>query len=182
MPGMDIRHIVFHVMYQITEAEFPCLLFEPSPFVHVAAVGNNISSFLVFLLLTSFTPRATSGPPAFPGDCILSTMIGLEDCSVNKMLSLDAELLNAFLNPPRLRTACLSACDNVASYVTTSHISCSRRAKFRYSRMHLVQFECPRVRNPLVLFTFGGIPFPHFQPLLLPLYGVKKNWTSQYER
>ena len=41
----------------------------------------------------------------------------------------------------------------------------------------MVQFECPRYRNPCVSFTLVWIPFSHFQALLLPLSGVIDYWT-----
>ena len=38
------------------------------------------------------------------------------------------------------------------------------------NRLQMVQFEYPKYWNPCVSFTFGWIPFSHFQPMLLPLF------------
>ena len=40
------------------------------------------------------------------------------------------------------------------------------------NRLQMVQFECPRVRNPFVSFSFREFPF---QPLLPPLSAVIRN-------
>ena len=49
----------------------------------------------------------------------------------------------------------------------------------QFIRLQMVQFECPKVRNPCVSFTFGEIPFPIFSPCSFPpssLWG-NKNWV-----
>ena len=33
-----------------------------------------------------------------------------------------------------------------------------------FYRLQIVQFECPKVRNPYVSFTYGEFPFPVFSP------------------
>ena len=37
-------------------------------------------------------------------------------------------------------------------------------------RVQMVQFECPKQRNPCVSSTFEWIPFSHIKPLLLPFF------------
>ena len=47
----------------------------------------------------------------------------------------------------------------------------------QFNRLQIVQFECPRVSNPCVLITVGGISFPISSPCqFLPysLWGNKK--------
>ena len=44
------------------------------------------------------------------------------------------------------------------------------------NRLQMVQFECPKYRNPCVSSIFGRIPFSNFHSP-----GVIRNWTPQYK-
>ena len=56
------------------------------------------------------------------------------------------------------------------------------------NRLQIVQFECPKYRNPYGSFTFECLPFPHFQRISSPcsflsssLFWVIRNGSPQYK-